>query len=216
MKQDARLGGRPSRQEAAALDERLLGGARAAFGRKGIANTSLEEIAASLGISKHTLYRRHSSKQALLDAVVERDMRAFREALLAASVDGEAGDPLERLHRVAYRYVEIGSRREYAAFYLSVCAEAALSTALRHRLASWSERALEPLSNAIGAALEAGMLRAGNPAEITDLLVDLLEGVNNRLRLAPAEDDEGVTLWSLFDRRWTTFLAATAKDKKSA
>lgn len=216
MKQDARPGGRPSRQEAAALDARLLDGARAAFGRKGIANTSLEEIATSLGISKHTLYRRHASKQALLDAVVERDMRAFREALLAASVDGETGHALEALRRVAYRYVEIGSRREYAAFYLSVCAEAALSAALRYRLASWSERALEPLSDAIGAALEAGVLRAGNPVEITALLIDLLEGVNNRRRLAPAEDDEGETLTSLFERRWTAFLAATAKDEKRA
>lgn len=211
MKPNVRMGGRPNRQEAAALDARLLDGARAAFGRKGIANTSLEEIATSLGISKHTLYRRHSSKQALLDAVVERDMRAFRESLLAASVDGEAGDLLDTLRRVAYRYVEIGSRREYAAFYLSVCAEAALSAALRHRLASWSERALEPVSNAVGAALEAGVLRAGNPAEITDLLVDLLEGVNYRLRLAPEEVDDGVALKSLFDRRWTTFLAAAAK-----
>lgn len=213
MKQNARLGGRPSRLEAAALDARLLDGARAAFGRKGIANTSLEEIATSLGISKHTLYRRHASKQALLDAVVERDMRAFRDSLLAASVDGETGDPLAALRRVAYRYVEIGSRREYAAFYLSVCAEAALSAALRRRLAEWSERALEPLSNAIGAALEAGRLRAGNPAEATALLIDLLEGVNNRLRLAPGEEDDGAMLISLFDRRWTAFLAATATDE---
>lgn len=212
MKHDARPGGRPSRLEAAALDARLLDGARAAFGRKGIANTSLEEIATSLGISKHTLYRRHASKQALLDAVVERDMHAFREALLAASVDGDTGDPLEALRRVAHRYVEIGSRREYAAFYLSVCAEAALSANLRHRLALWSERALEPLSKAIGAAQEAGLLRAESPAEITGLLVDLLEGVNNRVRLAPAEEDDGVILTLLFERRWAAFLAATATD----
>lgn len=212
MKQKARLGGRPSRQEAAALDARLLDGARAAFGRKGIANTSLEEIATSLGVSKHTLYRRHASKQALLDAVVERDMRAFRDSLLAASVDGETGDPLAALRRVAYRYVEIGSRREYAAFYLPVCAEAALSASLRHHLALWSERALEPLSKAIAAAQEAGLLRAESPAEITGLLVDLLEGVNNRVRLAPAEEDDGVMLTLLFERRWAAFLAATATD----
>jgi AcrR family transcriptional regulator len=212
MKQNARLGGRPSRLEAAALDARLLDGARAAFGRKGIANTSLEEIATSLGISKHTLYRRHASKQALLDAVVERDMRAFRDSLLAASVDGETGDPLAALRRVAYRYVEIGSRQEYAAFYLSVCAEAALSASLRHHLALWSERALEPLSNAIAAAREAELLSAESPAEITGLLVDLLEGVNNRVRLAPAEEDDGVMLTLLFERRWAAFLAATAPD----
>jgi len=212
MKQDARLGGRPSRQEALALDARLLDGARAAFGRKGIANTSLEEIATRLGISKHTLYRRHASKQALLDAVVERDMHGFREALLAVSVDGEGADPLETLRRVAYRYVEIGSRREYAAFYLSVCAEAALSASLRHRLALWSERALEPLSKAIAAAQEAGLLRSATPAEITSLLVDLLEGVNNRVRLAPVEEDDGVMLTLLFERRWAAFLAATATD----
>lgn len=212
MNHESRPGGRPSKQQAAALDARLLDGARAAFGRRGIANTSLEEIATGLGISKHTLYRRHPNKLALLDAVVERDMRAFRETLLAAAADGGAGDPLETIRRVAYRYVEIGSRREYAAFYLSVCTEAALSAGLRRRLANWSELALEPLIDAVHAAVDAGVLRPGDPATITGLLVDLLEGVNNRIRLGPAEDDDGTALNALFEPRWTAFLAATGKN----
>lgn len=45
-----RAGGRPTREEAEALTRRLLDSARSTFARNGIANSSMEEIAAELGI----------------------------------------------------------------------------------------------------------------------------------------------------------------------
>ncbi|MCB4771907.1 TetR/AcrR family transcriptional regulator [Ancylobacter sp. Lp-2] len=200
-------GGRPSRQEAAALGERILDGARAVFCRKGVANTSLDEIALQLGVSKHTIYRRYPNKDALLEAVVERDTCRFREALLSAGAEAAALGALPALRHMAWRYVEIGSSRDYAAFYLSICAEAAVSDRLRRRLAAWSRASLEPLVAAVATAADAGGVRGRDPQMIGEILLDLLEGVNNRVRLGDDTDDEHRGLDALFDQRWQVFAA---------
>src|ERR1700710_2771788 len=46
--------------------EAVLRAAASAFNRRGYANTSLDEIAAALGVSKPTLYQYFSSKQEIL------------------------------------------------------------------------------------------------------------------------------------------------------
>ena len=201
-------GGRPTREQAAAIDARILDGARAVFCRKGVANSGLEEIAAELGVSKHTLYRRYPNKAALLEAVVGRDVGRFRDALLSAAAGKEGEGALDALRRAAFRYVEIGSSRDYAAFYLSVSAEAAVSPVLRERLASWSRDALEPLVGLVSTAQAAGELRPGDPASFCGILVDLLEGVNNRLRLGEDAVVEVPSLLRLFEERWAVFTTA--------
>ena len=206
-----RPGGRPSKEEAARLGESILDGARAAFGRKGIANVSLEEIASSLGVSKHTIYRRYPGMAALLDAVVARDIGHFRQALATAA--DVAGDPLDAARRISRSYVAFGASSDYAAFYLSLSAEAAVVPALRERLAAWSATALEPLTAAIAAAQAAGALRPGDPLPVRGVLVDLLEGVNNRVRLASGETPD---VEALFETRWQVFLAAMAMPATSS
>jgi len=198
-------GGRPTREKAAEIGAQILDGARLVFCRSGVANASLDGIALFLGVSKHTIYRRYPNKAALLEAVVERDIGRFREALSASA--NAAAEPLDVLRQVARRYVEIGASRDYAAFYLSVSAEAALSAPLRERLAAWSQTALEPLATAVAAAQAAGQLREEDPAMISGILVDLLEGANNRVRLRET-GPAGVERQVLFEQRWAVFLAA--------
>nr|WP_246513558.1 TetR/AcrR family transcriptional regulator [Azospirillum picis] len=199
-------GGRPTREQAAAIDARILDEARSVFCRRGIANSSMEEIVLGLGVSKHTLYRRYPNRAALLDAVVARDIDRFRHALSTAAGGGGHGgaEALDAVRRAALRYVEIGSSRDYAAFYLSVSAEAAVSPTLRARLAAWSQGALEPLVAAVASAQAAGGLRPGDPAAVCAILVDLLEGANNRLRL----DDDAPSPDRLFAERWAVFTTA--------
>ncbi len=201
-----RAGGRPTREESEALTERLLDSTRSTFARKGVANTSVEEIAAELGISKHTLYRRYPNKPALLEAVVERDLLRFRKALAEAA--GQGADPLEALHDTARRYFLFGTDQDYSAFYLSVIAEAVVSSSLRERLAEWSGIALQPLKEAILSAQAANAIVPGDAAEICGILVDLLEGANNRVRLRIADTPDKIEFLELFESRWTVFLAA--------
>lgn len=206
MTEPPRPGGRPTREGAANLTRQILDDARAAFAKKGVANASMEEIAARQAISKHTLYRRYPNKQALLEAVVERDLIRFRAALAQAAMQHE--EPLLALHAVAFRYFLFGTDRDYSAFYLSVTAEAVLSASLRERLAIWSSVALEPMVGAILAAQAAGAIIAGDPSELCGVLVDLLEGANNRIRLGLCDAPDEAECRRVFDSRWTIFQTA--------
>ncbi|MDX0111135.1 TetR/AcrR family transcriptional regulator [Sinorhizobium meliloti] len=201
-----RAGGRPTREEAEALTRRLLDSARSTFARKGISNSSMEEIAAELGISKHTLYRRYPNRQALLEAVVERDLVRFRKTLAEAAGQGDA--PLAALRDMAFRYFRFGTDRDYSAFYLSVTAEAVFSLPLRERLAAWSSAALEPLVQAIISAQVAGLVVPGSAIEICHVLIDLLEGANNRVRLCLSESPDASERLRLFESRWAVFQTA--------
>jgi AcrR family transcriptional regulator len=206
----ARAGGRPTREEAENLTRQILDDARATFANKGVANATMEEIAAHHAISKHTLYRRYPSKQALLEAVVERDLVRFRTALALAAMQRK--EPLPALHAIALRYFLFGTDRDYSAFYLSVTAEAVVSAPLRERLAIWSRDALEPMVDAIIAAQAAGSIAAGDASEICGVLVDLLEGANNRIRLGLCDTPDEAECRRVFESRWTIFrIAMTPK-----
>jgi len=201
---ERRSSGRPTKEQAAAIGDRVLDGARAAFCRYGIANSSVEQLAQELGVSKHTIYRRYRNKEALLDAVVHRDVLLFREALIVAGA--EAADPLASLEAIARRYFDIGSSRDYAAFYLSLIAEAALSADLRGRLAAWARLSLEPLLRAVNDVHRAGFGRCSPPRVMSETLIDLLEGACNSIRLH--DDDAGLPAdpETIFAQRWAAYL----------
>ncbi|MBS0560328.1 MAG: TetR/AcrR family transcriptional regulator [Proteobacteria bacterium] len=67
-----RRGGRPSREEAPQITERVIEAATVLFLRDGYGATSLEAVAAAAGVSKRTLYARFSGKAALLQVSVAR------------------------------------------------------------------------------------------------------------------------------------------------
>lgn len=62
--------GRPSAARVEAINQALLGAARAEFYRSGYDGARVDAIAAAAGISKATLYDRYPTKEALLRAVV--------------------------------------------------------------------------------------------------------------------------------------------------
>lgn len=63
-------GGRPTVAESEEISHRIMDGAKALFLRDGFAVTSMDAIAAEIGISKRTLYARHPSKASLFEAVI--------------------------------------------------------------------------------------------------------------------------------------------------
>jgi AcrR family transcriptional regulator len=68
----ARSGGRPTKQDAPLLTERILDAATEIFLREGYGAASLEAVAAAAGVSKRTLYARFAGKPALFQVVVAR------------------------------------------------------------------------------------------------------------------------------------------------
>lgn len=76
----ASRGGRPSREDALKLRERILATATALFLEQGYGSTTIEAVAQRAGVSKRTLYDRFDDKAQLFAAVVHHIIGRIRPA----------------------------------------------------------------------------------------------------------------------------------------
>jgi AcrR family transcriptional regulator len=204
---ERRGAGRPTREEAAAINDRVLDGARSAFCRQGISGASMDEIATAVGVTKHTIYRRYPSKAALLEAVVQRDLSRFEEEMRCVSEGcaGTNGDPVHALKEATRRFFRCCITPEDVAFLSFLQAEGAFSEDMRRKLAEWEQVAIAPLRERIEQAQAAGCIRDGDAANICEILVDLIDGGARRSAGAPG--DAGVPD-QRFEERWEIFARA--------
>jgi AcrR family transcriptional regulator len=200
--------GRPTKAEARARTEQLLDTARIIFSHKGYAGTSIEELAAKLKASKHTIYRRFPTKLDLLEAVVDRDVSAFVETLRGASAGLD--DPQMTLREIARAYYSFGLDAGYAALYGAIVREAAASPPLRAKLDAWAGAALAPLRETIAEAFP-----GADPMESSEILADLMDGAAARARWALSDNpDHGFE--DVFEARWSRFVDLMKSDAKFA
>lgn len=84
--------------------DRVLDAALVSFGGPGFEATSLDAIAADLGLSKQAILYYFPSKQALLDAVIDQSAIELAEVLEGALVAaGPNGDRIEAVVRSVFR-----------------------------------------------------------------------------------------------------------------
>jgi TetR/AcrR family transcriptional regulator len=121
--------------------EALLRAAVSAFNRQGFSQTSLDEIAQSLGVTKAALYYYFPTKSALVAACFERAMKVANDSLAAAKRDG--GNGREKLILMLRRYLKtmIGQLNES----LLLTEEHALTPGDRAKLRDAFERELRNL-----------------------------------------------------------------------
>jgi AcrR family transcriptional regulator len=79
--------------------ERLVAAASRLFCRFGINSVGVDTVVAEAGIAKATLYKAFGSKEKLVEAVLEREGRLWRDWFLAGLDDGSAA-PIDRLRRI--------------------------------------------------------------------------------------------------------------------
>ena len=129
--------------------ERILDAALVEFGGRGYEATSLDALAASLGVRKQTILYWFPSKEAVLQAVIERSAGELAEAMQAA-LEG-AGEGFERIEAVVPEL--LGLLRE--------------SARLGPPAATWMTVALDPLvqraSSFLEAEMDAGRMRRHDP-----------------------------------------------------
>jgi TetR/AcrR family transcriptional regulator len=104
----ARAGGTRA-EKARHTDDRILAAALQSFGTKGYDATSLDQLAAELGVTKQTILYHHPSKAALLEAVIDRasaDLIATFDAALAT-----VGPGWERVEAVVRSVFRLALRR---------------------------------------------------------------------------------------------------------
>ena len=78
-------GGRPTREEAARREARIVEVAMQLFIERGFDSTSIDAVAEAAGVSKPTLYSRYRDKRALFEAVLNERVREWLAPLSAAA-----------------------------------------------------------------------------------------------------------------------------------
>lgn len=201
--------GRPTREEAAVLADRILATARAVFCEQGVAGASMDAIAAASGVTKHTIYRRFPGKMALVDAVVQQDFALLSRTVEAARLDP---DPVAALRETVRGYFIFGIQPENTVFATFLLAEAAYSQEMRDYLARWHELFLAPMVAHTRAAQDAGRLAPGPAEDWCHLVMDLL-GYGAR-RMSPHWNDlsSPARAEKFFEWRWRIFCVAAGID----
>jgi AcrR family transcriptional regulator len=129
--------------------ERVLDAALASFGTKGFDATSLDQLAAELGVRKQTILYHYSSKAELLDAVVDRAATDLTDALEDAVE--RAGPGFARVEAIVRSVFRLALRRPELLGLLREVSRLGPPTATR------LTDALEPLVQSATAFLESEM-----------------------------------------------------------
>ena len=154
--------------------EIIVATAAEAFLRNGYAGTTMSSISLSLGGSKTTLWSYFGSKEELFEAVVDRIVSEFGNALsVSLPLDGEVREVLTRFGSVL---LETLCSAPILALYRVVVGEA---VRFPHLAAVFYGRGplvgKSRLSAYLDQNMEAGRLRAGDPGRAAAQLVGLLQ-----------------------------------------
>lgn len=190
-----------SRQEE--LTDSVLEAASNLFAEKGFHETSTDELASRLGISKPTLYKYGSSKAAILQAIVRRNhKRALEEANRIAA--GKA-PPLDQLHEL-FRF--------HTHFAIEHRHEVRIIDGERHRLTDRDEidslagEYLAYIKSQITAAQKVGDLR-------DDIPLELFARSFIALALGPSkwfvEKKKGLSEEDVIQANWSLFMHGAAR-----
>lgn len=190
-------GGGPGRDGAAgSTHERLLDAALASFGTRGFEATSLDALAAELGVRKQTILYYHPSKADLLDAVIDRSAAELGAALEeAVRRPAEGFDRIEAIVRAVFR---VAVRRPELLGLLREVGRLGPEA---------NERLLAPLASLVSRAEEwlaaemaAGRLRTSDPKLLLLSLYSAVMGVATEVEVLSALGMEH-TLRSMLARR---------------
>lgn len=153
--------------------DRILDAALLAFGTRGYEATALDALALDLGVRKQTILYWFASKEALLDAVVERAAIEVAGVLEAALVSAGPGvDRIEAVMRSVFRYAIrrpelLGLLREVNRLGPAVAGP------LASRLRPLTDRAIA----AVARLMEAGAVRRGDPRIVVLMMHTLVVGI---------------------------------------
>jgi AcrR family transcriptional regulator len=156
--------------------DRILDAAGVVFARDGFAAARMEDVAAEAGVSKGALYLSFDSKDALIDALVERmvgwEVRRLEEATAA---EGSVRDRLVAFVRgYAHDMAEVA---DLAPVILDVYARAGRSGAVRDTLSRSFRAYVEALAEFIRRGVATGELAVADPDRAAVEIAAMMEGV---------------------------------------
>jgi AcrR family transcriptional regulator len=175
-----RRGGRPTREQAAALEEKILAVATELFFSDGFGATSIEALAARAGISKRTFYARFRDKAELFRAVFRRLIARWLPPFEASLQEGGSFEAL--LVRAARHILSAALSPEALALYRLLIAETPRFPELA---AIMAEQGASQGVARIAALLQAGLppLAAEERSLLAALFIDMVISIPRRRAL---------------------------------
>jgi AcrR family transcriptional regulator len=166
--------GRPPREIAAQLSERILEAAEVLFLKQGYGATTVEQVAGQIAATKRTVYVRFTDKAGLFHAVVKRVLDARRPDLRTIGTDRSVD---ERLNDMALQVLSYALDPDVVRLFRVVTAEAYRFPELNRMI---EEQAARGVAWAVEQMLEEevrlGRLGLKDPKLATRLLLSLITG----------------------------------------
>jgi AcrR family transcriptional regulator len=187
-------GGRPTREEAARREARIVEVATQLFIERGFDGTSIDAVAEAAGVSKPTLYSRYQDKRALFEAVLQGRIREWLAPLSAAAemqalraTPKDAATVLDELSR----NLLARSHAPGAAALTRCIAAQAMQFPNLAKLAyeeGWL-RGVRAVGCLLGVMVEQGQIAVDDPEIAADLFLNLVLGRSSRQALFGIEVD---------------------------
>jgi len=192
-----RKGGRPSKDDAELLGEKIIDAATSLFLSDGYGTTSIEAIARAAKISKRTFYARFPDKAALLGAVIHRIIEQLRPADAMPLFEGDD------INEVLCRLGEIILRASVAptalALHRLVVAEAVRFPELAVAVADEGSRAeaIAGIAGILRRHVDAGRLDVADAEFAAEQFMELVLAIPQRraLGLGTAMTDAQLVQW---------------------
>lgn len=177
-----RRGGRPTRDAAALLGEKIITVATDRFLRDGFGATSIAAVATQCGISKRTFYHRFRDKPELFRAVIGRLIARWLPPF-DAGLSG--GAPLqETLKRVARQMLNAGLSPEALALYRMLIAEAPHFPEIAQIMQEQGAAAgVERIARLLASETAAGRLHCDDPAFAAEQFLNMVLAAPRRRAL---------------------------------
>lgn len=185
-----RRGGRPTREEAARRDIRLLESATRLFMERGYEGASMDAVAEAAGVGKPTLYARYKDKRDLFEAVLTARINEWMLPLAEAAENQEDGDLEEVLDRLSRSMLRHALKPGAASLHRVIAAQKAQFPELAQLAYNqgWV-RAVEAVASILRAFAVRGSLDISDEKLAAELFLNLIMGSSSRAALYGVELD---------------------------
>jgi AcrR family transcriptional regulator len=201
-----RRAGRPSREEARAIETLILDRTIDALRDARYATLSIDALAQDIGVTKQTIYRRFPSKDALIDAAIQHKMEQLHA--FARDMASTKAEPVEALRTFSRHMFAMLLKPENMGLAIFINHASLTDAGFARRQRHWHEQLMAPMVAAIATAQQQHLLDPGSPECMAHMLFDLLAGPVNRLRasLEPHIALDGLCENGAFEGRFAAFL----------
>lgn len=193
-----RRGGRPTREEAARRDVRLLEAATRLFMENGYDGTSMDAVADAAGVGKPTLYHRYKDKRDLFEAVLTARIDEWLSPLAEVAEKQQAGvhsgDLQDALNELSRAMLRQALKPGAAALHRVIAAQKAQFPKLaRYAYKQGWLRAVDAVASILRVFKERERLFIPDEKLAAELFLNLIIGPSSRAALYGVElDAEGL------------------------